>query len=96
MITSAAKDAIIRLKGRTPEMAAWRADATCLGDESEDLFGVRNIGLPKIDQSLRDIPSLTKALKQGQTAGSKKEKRKAIEETLKRSRRATRRGMIFW
>ncbi len=88
--------AILEEPSETPEMARFRQEAGRLGDESEQMFGVRNIGYTRIDQQLRDIPRIQRALENAKTSGSKKEKRQHIEAAIEASNRPVRHGNIFW
>ena len=88
--------AILEEPPETAEMAELREDAGRLGDETEHMFGVRNIGYSRIDQNLRDIPRIQRALEKAKNAGSKKEKRQHIEAAIEALNRPVRGGNIFW
>ena len=63
----------------TAEMKALRAEAGRLGDESDALFGVRNIGYASIDKPFRNLFKLSSRLNKAIEAPSADKKRAALE-----------------
>jgi len=61
----------------TPEMAALREEAGRLGDESNALFGVRNVGYFSLDRPFRSLSLFARIV--NEAAGkSKNEQRQAL------------------
>lgn len=76
-------------------MIALREEAGRLGEASNALFGVRDIGYAKIGQQLRDIEGLRTALDQALAAPPEAQAaaaKAAVAVTLREANR----GMIFW
>jgi len=76
-------------------MIELREEAGRLGDASNTLFGVRNIGYSKIGQQLRDIEGLRAALDKALAAPAGEQAALAKEAITVTQKEATR-GMIFW
>lgn len=77
------------------EMAGLRDAAGKLGDQSNEVFGVRNIGYAKIGQQLRDIEGLRAALKTAAAAAPQEQRALAVE-ALKVTEQPASAGRIFW
>jgi hypothetical protein len=92
----AAAIAVLAESTETDEMKTLRESAGRHGDESEALYGVRNIGYPKITQTLRPLERLGRALDRAQNADTRRTKRKEIEEALRIIDLPTQPGRIFW
>ncbi len=88
--------AIFDEPAQTDEMRAWREEAQRLGDESNRLFGVRNIGQPRLDNPLRPLPQLKAQLQSAKNAQSDADKRRLITEAIDMTQKSTDRGHIFW
>ena len=84
VLDSAVEQALVILEetAETPPMAAYRKEARQFGDESERLFGVRNVGYPKLDQTLRDLPDILDALERAKAASSDAEKRDLVNTAI--------------
>lgn len=78
------------------ELHALREEARIAGEESERLFGVREVGYIKIDHSPRDLPVLSRRLESALAAKDREAKRKEIEGVLELTRQTPRPGNIFW
>lgn len=73
----------------TPEMVAFREEASQLGIESEKIIGVRNVGYFKLENQLRDISGLEDILKKAKKSSSKNEQRKLLESAVKITQKKT-------
>jgi hypothetical protein len=92
-------DKALTIAGEAPEtaeVAQLREEAKALGDETERLFGVRNIGYSKIDQQLRDLARLGRVLKKARSVPQAEQKRRHIEAAIETTNRPTKWGSIFW
>ena len=63
----------------TPRMARHREEAGRLGDETQDLFNVRNIGYFKLSKKFRDIQGGKDFLEKASVAQSVEEKKRLIK-----------------
>ncbi|MEW6237824.1 MAG: hypothetical protein AB1656_20755 [Candidatus Omnitrophota bacterium] len=88
--------AILKEPLETPRMAAFREEARRLGEESEQLFGMRNAGYAKIQQPLRDLPSLASILEEASSIQPEIKKRQLLESAIQTTQEQTRPGRIFW
>ncbi len=79
----------------TERMIELREEAGRLGDQSNEAFGVRDIGYSKIGQQLRDIEGLQTALEKA-IAAPAAEQRALAEEVIAVTQKEAVRGMIFW
>jgi len=79
----------------TPEMVALREEAVEIGDRSNELFGIRNIGLSRVGQELRDITGLEKAVTMA-IAAPEAERGPLLKRAIEISEKPADRGMIFW
>jgi hypothetical protein len=79
----------------TERMIELREDAGRLGDQSNEIFGVRDIGYSKIGQQLRDLDGLRAALDRALAAPAS-EQRAQAEEAIEITNKKAVRGMIFW
>ncbi len=82
--------AIISESTESSEMMEYREEAGQLGDESGQLFGVRNIGYFKLEKSLRNLPSQVELLEKAEVAESDEEKKQIIAEVIEKTRERTR------
>jgi len=64
----------------TPGMAALKDEARRLGEETEALFGVRNVGYFSLDKRFRSLYRLGYLVRQAAEAESAKERRKLLQE----------------
>ena len=87
---------ILEEPAETPVMAAYREEARRLGMESEQLFGVRNVGFVRLDRPLRDIPGLNKLLKKAASAKSDSEKKKLLKAVIETTIKKTDYGRVHW
>jgi hypothetical protein len=67
--------AILDEPSETPDMKALRDEAGRLGEESEALFGVRNVGYFSLDKGLTGLAWLSNQIKAAEAAESSEEKR---------------------
>jgi hypothetical protein len=72
--------AILAEPAETEEMRALREEAGRLGDESNELFGQRDVGYFSLDYRLRNMASLKRMADNAQEAQTKEEKLKALTE----------------
>jgi hypothetical protein len=79
----------------TERMIELREEAGRLGDQSNELFGVRDIGYSKIGQQLRDLEGLRSVLDKA-VAAMPAEQRALVEEAIAVTQKEAVRGMIFW
>ena len=79
----------------TEEMVALREEAGRLGDRSNEIFGVREIGYSKIGQQMRDIEGLRAVLDRAATAAPG-EQRALVDEAVAITEKPATRGRIFW
>ncbi len=79
----------------TERMIELREEAGRLGDQSNELFGVRDIGYSKIGQQLRDLEGLRSVLDKA-VAAMPAEQRALVEEAIGLTEKEAVRGMIFW
>ena len=80
----------------TQVMLIYREEANNLGIESEQLFGVRNVGYTRLDQYLRDIKELTKILKKAKKTKSNSEKRELLKSAINTTQKKTDYGRVHW
>ena len=80
----------------TPVMAFYREEANNLGIESEQLFGVRNVGYFKIEQDLRDLEGLSELLNKDKSTRSKNEKKKLMTSVILDTQKKTDYGRVHW
>jgi hypothetical protein len=88
--------ALLREPAETGEMRALREEAKRLGDESEKLFGVRNIGVSKLDRALRPLAEAQSLLEAARSAQSAREKQALVRKAIDTTRKPTQPGNIFW
>jgi len=74
----------------SPEMMEYREEAGQLGEESGQLFGVRNIGYFKLERPLRNLPGQVELLENAKAAESDEEKKQIIAEVIEKTRERTR------
>lgn len=79
----------------TDRMIALREEAGRLGEQSNAVFGVRDIGYSRIGQQLRDIEGLRAALDKA-IAAPAPEQQALIQEAIAVTEKPAQRGMIFW
>lgn len=79
----------------TERMILLREEAGRLGDQSNEIFGVRDIGYSKIGQQLRDIEGLKAALARA-TSAPVADQRALTEDAIEITEKEASRGMIFW
>lgn len=91
----AAAQAIATEAPENDRMIQLREEAGRLGEQSNTLFGVRNIGYSKIGQQLRDIEGLRAALMKAIAAPDHARREQALA-ALAVTERPALRGMIFW
>jgi len=63
----------------TNETKALREEAKRLGEESNAIYGIRNVGFFSLDNRFRSLFTLSGRLKKAEEAKSKKEKRQSLE-----------------
>jgi len=80
----------------TKVMVVYRAEANKLGIESEQLFGIRNVGYTRLDQQLRDVKEITKILNEAKKTRSGKEKRKLLQSAINTTQKKTDYGRVHW
>ena len=80
----------------TPVMAFYREEADNLGIESEQLFGIRNVGYFRLEQDLRDLKGLSALLNKGKSTRSKKEKKKIMTSVILDTQKKTDYGRVHW
>ena len=80
----------------TPRMELYREEANNLGIETEELFGVRNVGYFKLDQDLRNLEGLSDLLKKGKSTRTKSEKMKIIKSAIIDTQKKTDYGRVHW
>jgi len=88
--------AILNEPRETQVMAAYKQKANKLGIESEQLFGVRNVGYTRLNQHLRDIKGLTKILNEAKKTRSGKEKRELLKSAMNTTQKKTDYGRVHW
>lgn len=59
----------------TPEMAELRANAARLGEETNEIIGLRNVGLFNLDKPLTSLPWITRTLEKADDADTPDQKR---------------------
>lgn len=79
----------------TERMIELREEAGRLGDQSNEIFGVRNIGYSKIGLQLRDMEALRSLLESAITA-AEEDRPNRIAQVIEVTQREASRGMIFW
>ncbi|NIA13636.1 MAG: hypothetical protein GWP08_06100, partial [Nitrospiraceae bacterium] len=84
--------AILDAPGESPEMAHLRAEAGRLGEETERIHGVRNVGYFKLDRVFRDLPRVEGTVEKARKATAKKEKRRLMEAVKGLAERPTKTG----
>ena len=80
----------------TPQMEIYREEANKLGIESEELFGIRNVGYFRLDQNLRDMDGLSDILKKAKATRSKSEKKKLMTSAILDTKKKTDYGGVHW
>lgn len=90
-----ARNALATYK-ETEDMKLLREEARVCGEEADRLFGVRNPGFFKLDNSLRSLDSLIPLLDQALAATNRDTREQAFAKTLERIDAPTRPGNIFW
>jgi hypothetical protein len=81
---------------QTPQMEIYRKEADKLGIETEELFGIRNVGYFRLDQNLRDMDGLTDILKKAKATRSKGEKKKLMTSAIADTHKKTDYGQVHW
>ena len=94
-VALAAAQAIAAEAPETARMVELREEAGRLGDQSNEAFGVRNIGYSRIGQQLRDLEGLRAALEKA-IAAPEGERRQRVEAAIAVTEQQAYRGMIFW
>lgn len=87
---------VLREPVDSPELAALREEARRLGEETDRLFGIRNVGYFKLDNPLRDLPALTGLLERARTATSTAERRRIVRHVIDATATELSVGNIFW
>ncbi|MBM3290657.1 MAG: hypothetical protein FJY92_10945 [Candidatus Hydrogenedentes bacterium] len=87
--------AILRESASTPEMDALREEARVLGEETNALFGIRDVGYFRNDRTLRDLPGHIATLENALAAKSRAEKRTLMQRCIDDTTKPTRAGNIF-
>ncbi len=80
----------------TKAMRGYHEDANQLGIESEQLFGIRNVGFFRLDQQLRDIKGLSDTLNKIKKTRSKNKKMELMSEAIKNTQKKTDYGRVHW
>jgi hypothetical protein len=81
---------IVSEPAESPEMSEYREEARQLGEESEQLFGVRNIGYFRLERPLRDLPGQAELLEKAKAAESDDDKKQMVSEVIEKTRERTR------
>jgi len=79
----------------TPEMDALRDEARALGEETNALFGIRDVGYFRSERPLRDLGGHVATLENALAARSRAEKRALMQRCIDDTRKPTRVGNIF-
>lgn len=87
---------VLKEPKETPVMEIYREEANKLGMESEQLFGVRNVGYTRLDQDLRDIKELSDSLEKIKDTRSKSEKKKLMTSAIMDTQKKTDYGRVHW
>lgn len=87
---------ILEAPAESPEMTALRDEAGRLGQETDALFGVRDVGFFRADRSLRGLDGTKNVLVKAQEEGKKKERRRLVDLAIQRTSEPTEPGNIFW
>jgi hypothetical protein len=80
----------------SPEMALLREEARMLGEQSEKLFAVRNVGFFKLDQSLRALPKMKEKIEEAQKESAISKKKQIMTDVMEMTTKKTKTGNIFW
>ncbi len=79
-VDQAISSASVLLKDmETPDMKSLREEAGRLGEESEELFGVRNVGYFNLDKDFSGIAWLSRELERASSSGNLAEKRAILD-----------------
>ena len=87
---------VLKEPKETPVMKIYREEANKLGMETEQLFGVRNVGYFRLDQDLRDINGLSDSLEKIKGTRSKSEKKKLMMHAITDTQKKTDYGRVHW
>ncbi|MBN1348305.1 hypothetical protein JXJ21_02760 [candidate division KSB1 bacterium] len=87
---------IISEPAETPQMAKLREEARLLGEETDRLFGVRNVGYFRLDVPFRDLPGLLEMLKQARSSKSNSRRKECIISAIQITNKPTEVGSISW
>ncbi len=88
--------AVLAEPAETPRMARYREEARQLGEESDQLFGIRVKSYFKLDEPLRDLPGALSLLKEADKIRSKKEKKRLVTSAIETTEKETDVGRIWW
>lgn len=86
---------ILHEPASTLQMDALREEARILGEKTNELFGIRDIGYFRNERTLRDIPGHIALLEKALGTESRAEKRTLIQQCIDNTLKPTRLGNIF-
>lgn len=87
--------AVLQEPATTPEMEMLREEARMLGEETNRLFGIRDIGYFRMERPLRDLAGHRQTLERALATKSRAEKRALMRQCIEETTRPTRVGNIF-
>jgi hypothetical protein len=87
--------AVLKEPASNAEMDALREEARALGEETNALFGIRDVGYFRNDRTLRDLPGHIASLEKAAASKSRSEKRKLVQQCVDDSLKPTRVGNLF-
>ena len=86
---------ILRDPVSTSEMDTLREEARVLGEKTNELFGIRDIGYFRNDRTLRDLPGHIATLEKALVTKGRAQKRTLIQQCIANTLKPTRLGNIF-